>query len=355
MPKQSEIVLGESACVDTTQGKVVTACGPVWPQALGSVLMHEHFHCDFFDWQKEELVAEEKPISDERREYLMKEAVPYMQSCGRYGCFGFLEATPPPFRAWPTFYAEVSGLSGMHIILCTGCYRQIETGTFRVKKAVDAIWPFAVDASVEELEDYFTREILEGIHGTQVRAGAIKLAASAPRLTETETKAFRGGARAQKATGVHITTHCTRIGGETSQLRLLEEEGVDLSRVVIGHTAVHLMNPECRKVCLHWMRRGANFMPSNMGIRDDPRRWQPLVDAIHEVFDAGLGDRLCTGLDWAFTSESGPFGPCDYIPPPPFEHMFTHTLPAFREMGLAAEEEKAMLYHNPWRILPVRK
>ena len=114
----------------------------------------------------------------------------------------------------------------------------------------DSIWPFARRASVEELADTFTGEILEGINGTTVRAGAIKLAASAPALTETETKAFRAGSRAQKATGVHITTHCTKLGGETTQLRLLDKEGVDLSRVVIGHTAGHLMDPDCRKVCL---------------------------------------------------------------------------------------------------------
>ena len=81
---------------------------------------------------------------------------------------------------------------------------------------------------------------------------------------------------------------------------------------------------------------------------------QPLVDAIHEIFDAGFGGQLCLGLDCAFSSESGPFKYC-IIPPPPFLYMFTHTLPAFRELGLTGEEEDALMRANPQRILPVQK
>ena len=81
---------------------------------------------------------------------------------------------------------------------------------------------------------------------------------------------------------------------------------------------------------------------------------ETLVEAVHEVFDAGLGRHLCLGLDCAFPSESGPFRYC-IIPPPPFLYMFTHTLPALREMGLAAEEEEAMMLENPRRIVPVRR
>lgn len=336
-------------------GEVLTVRGPVEASALGRVLMHEHLHCDTYDWDACELVSEERPISEERRRLLMEEAVPYLKKCNDHGCFAFVEATPPPWRAWPSFYAEASEAANINIILCTGFYREVEQGTYWVKNPDDATWPFVRSAPVEELAELCTKEILEGIRGTEVRAGAIKLGSSAPEFTEAERKAFRAGARAQKATGVHITTHCTKLGAETTQLRLLDREGVDLDRVVIGHTAAHLMDRECRKACMDWMKRGANFLPTNLGIGEDPGRWRPLVEAVHEVFDAGLGDRLCFGLDWAFTSESGPFGACGFVPPPPFLHMFTHTLPALREMGLTAEEEQAIMLENPRRIVPVRR
>lgn len=334
------------------KGKVITVRGLVEPSALGRVMMHEHLHSDCYDWEKDELVTEEKPITQERRELLMKEAIPFLKKCNDYGCFAYLDTTPPPWRAWPTFYIEASEAANMHIILCTGFYREVEYGTYWVKKPEYSIWPFVTNSSVEELTEFCTKEVLEGIHGTEVRAGAIKLGSSQPEMTETERKAFLAGARAQKATGVHITTHCTQIGAETSQLRIFDDEGVDLNRVVIGHTARHLMDSDCRKVCIEWMKRGVTFLPTNLSIGENPERWRPLVEAIHEIFELGLGDKLVLGLDCAFASEREQFVYC-IIPPPPYLYMFKHTLPEFRKMGLTVEEEEAIMVKNPQRILPV--
>jgi len=343
------------------KGKVITACGPVEPKTLGRVMMHEHLHSDSFDYDKNELVSEEKPITPERRALLMNEAVPYLKKCNEYGCHAFVDTTMPPWRAWPTFYPEASRAANMQIILCTGFYREIEVGTYWAKTPELAVWPYVRKSSVEELRDMCIREIVEGIHGTPVHAGAIKLGSSQPKMTEAEEKTFRAGARAQKATGVHITTHCTVVGAINSQLKVFEDEGVDLTRVVIGHTAWALCKPDGRKICVDWMKRGANFLPTNMGIgQDGGENWRPLIEAIHEVFNAGLGDRIAGfGLDWAFCSgegqtKDGRFGPCTFVPPPPFVHMFTHTLPAFRKMGLTAAEEETIMLRNPQRIIPVQ-
>ena len=271
------------------RGKVITVRGPVEPTALGRVMMHEHLHFDSYDAEAGRLVVEESPMSEARRALLAREALPYVQQCTAHGCFGFLEASMAPWRAWPTWYAEASEATGVHIILCTGFYREMEVGRFWVKTLDEAIWPWVRSASVEELAEFCIREIAEGVDGTGVRAGAIKLGTSQAELTETEEKTFRAGARAQRATGVHITTHCTAFGAETNQLRVLEEEGVDLTRVVIGHTVPHLTHPEVRKTVLDWMHRGANFMPTNLAIGEDTEEWRPLIEAIHEVFEAWPG------------------------------------------------------------------
>ena len=165
------------------------------------------------------------------------------------------------------------------------------------------------------------------------------------------------GARAQQQTGVHITTHCTAFGAETSQLTILELNGVDLNRVVVGHTAWHLMDPKHAATVMEWMKRGAGFLPTNLGIwpgQDPVAAWQPLVDAIHRVFDAGVGDKLSLGLDSGYCSESGPFSPVAFLPPDPWCHLFTHVLPTFRSLGLTEEEEHAMLVTNPKQVLPVQ-
>ena len=166
------------------KGKALTVSGPVAPEALGRVMMHEHLHSDIYDWEKDDLINEERPISPERREYLLNDAVPLLRRClEEFDMGAYMDTTMPPWRAWPTFYPEVSEASGVHIVLCTGYYREVEQGTYWVKGPADQIWPFVRTASVEELAEYCIREIVEGIHGTDVHAGAIKLGTSAPEMT----------------------------------------------------------------------------------------------------------------------------------------------------------------------------
>ncbi|MBI3987658.1 MAG: hypothetical protein HY343_12095 [Lentisphaerae bacterium] len=281
-------------------GKVLTARGPVEPSSLGRVLMHEHLHCDMYNWAMQTFIEKEAPASPERRAYLLKEAVPHLKACHAHDCHAYCDVTMPPWRCWPDLYREVAEAADFHIIVATGFYREVEVGTYWVKKPEHRMWPTAISAPLEALVEFCSKEILEGIRGSPLRAGVIKLGTSASEMTELEKKTFRIGARAQKATGVHITTHCTRLGAETSQLKILDQEGVDLRRVVIGHTAWHLSDPACRKVCLDWMKRGANFLPTNLGIptKDpDGKQWEGLIAGIHRVFDAGHGDKLVFGLD----------------------------------------------------------
>ena len=175
-------------------------------------------------------------------------------------------------------------------------------------------------------------------------------------MTPNELKAFIAGARAQRVTGVHITTHCTKLGAETSQLTVLAREGVDLRRVVIGHVAWHLSDASYRKTILEWMKEGANFLPTNLGIWPDRdiEIWRPLVEGIHEVFDKGHGDKLFLGLDSGYCSESCPFTRVKFLPEPPWLHLFEAVLPAFRKLGLTDKEEEQMLKMNPKRIIPVQ-
>jgi len=340
------------------KGKVITALGLIDPSVLGRVMMHEHLHSDLWDWEKDELIKEEKPATAERRQHLLDNAVPHLaRAREEYGMGAYCDCTMPPWRCWPDLYREVSEASGVNIVIATGFYREIEVGKYYVKRSEDAIWPFVRESPEEVLAEMCIREIREGLHDTDIRAGCIKLGTSQPEMTEAEKKTFRAGARAQLETGVHVTTHCTQIGAETSQLAILEEEGVDLTRVVIGHTCWHLANPDCRRVVLEWMKRGANFLPTNMCEQEGDLHWigyTGLIDAIHEAFDAGLGEHLLFGLDSGYCSEAGPFEPAPFLPPDPWLYMFTDVLPAFREMGLTADEEEAIMVTNPARILPVQ-
>jgi phosphotriesterase-related protein len=326
-------------------GKVVTVRGEVAPEALGAVLMHEHLHSACREWH-------EGPTLPERFKLLMEYAVPNLRRLHESGCHGMVEATPMPWRAWPDTYVQIAEAGDLHIILSTGFYREMEVGSYWVKDASQAIWPVVREKSVDELAEMCIRELTEGVHGTAVRAGVVKLGSSAKELTEAEKKAFRAGAAAQQATGVSITTHCTAAGGHVTQLTELAEAGVDPARIVIGHTTRHVVQEN--ETVREWMKRGATFLPTNLRMDQDWEFWADFVRAVRELFQAGLGQHLVLGLDWAFETEQGPFVPCTFMPPPPYRYMFTHTLPRFRKLGLEEEAIQQMMVANPARILPVQ-
>jgi len=327
-----------------TKGKVVTVRGEVDPAVLGGVLMHEHLYCSCRDWV-------EGPTPPDRVEMVMSYGVPNLRKLHDDGCHALVDCTPMPWRAWPDTYLKIAEAADLHVILSTGFYREMEVGGYWVERPEQAIWPAVREKSIEELAELCAREITEGLHGTDVRAGIVKLGSSGAELTAAETKAFRAGAAAQQATGVAITTHCTASGAHLSQLELLTEAGADPARLIIGHTQGHLVR-ETDSV-REWMRRGATFLATNLRMDGDWEFWTDFVAVVRRLFDEGLGGQIALGLDWAFDTEQGPFLGCSFMPPPPFRYIFTHTLPRFRKLGLEESQIEQMMVANTARVLPV--
>lgn len=356
-------------------GKVLTVSGPVAPAALGAVLMHEHVYFDVYEqepWRVRgrrgepgfavsmegdawPLCRVEKPATAERLRFMLDDAVPLLRDCRKGNGLGaVVDVSMAPWRGWPDVYRQVSQAAGVQIVMATGFYRELELGLHWAATPDDQIWPFVRQSPVEALADYCVREVAEGIHGTGVRAGCIKIGSTGAALTPAELKTFRAAARAQALTGVHVTTHCTQLGAESSQLALLDAEGVDLRRVVIGHTGWHLSDPHYRRVVREWMKRGASFMPTNLDMSKGIEPWRPLVESIHECFDAGFGGQVFLSMDHGYCSAPGhPFDRAHFMPGEPFVSMFALVLPALRALGLTAAEERQIMVENPARILPV--
>ena len=121
------------------------------------------------------------------------------------------------------FLEQVSRESGVQIVCATGTWLDIPREFWK--------------ATPNMIAPLYIREIEEGIEGTGIKAGIIKVANDMGGVTPEEEIILRAAARAQKATGVPISTHTyalERVGEE--QVRIFEDEGVELSRVYIGHS-----------------------------------------------------------------------------------------------------------------------
>ena len=328
-------------------GSAMTVGGPVSPDRLGAVLMHEHIYADIDGMH-------EGPTPPERVELLRGYCAPNLKRLNEYGCHAIVDATPIPLRAEPWVYEEMARTSGLNIILSTGFYREAEPNEGRPCGAgIAHRWldSRVVDNDVGAIADIMVGEFEEGIRGSDVRPGIIKLASSSSEFTPGEEKALRAGALAQQRTGLAITTHVQGLGAAEAQLNLLEDAGADPSRVILGHTAHHVLHIPW--VVRSLMQRGATFLLTNLRMDYSLDFNEGIVREIRRLFNDGFGDRLALGLDWAFENEQGVFIPCSFMPPPPYVYMFTNTLPWFRKLGLEEDAIETMLVHNPARLLPV--
>jgi 5-phospho-D-xylono-1,4-lactonase len=91
------------------------------------------------------------------------------------------------------------------------------------------------DTPERELVSRLVQDLTEGMDGTDVRAGVIKVGSSLDRVTELEHRVIRAAAAAQRETGAPITTHTTAGTAAIQQVRALEAAEADRSHVGVGH------------------------------------------------------------------------------------------------------------------------
>ncbi|MFQ5874273.1 MAG: phosphotriesterase [Dehalococcoidia bacterium] len=245
---------------------VRTVLGDISPKELGAVLPHEH---TFFHW----LGAESDHRSSyDREEVLQAVASELKRVKEAHGVSGLVDVTTSDAGRNVEFMAELSRRSGVHIVAATGFYTQ--------SMGIPYYWRVR---PIDALEEFFAREIAEGVIGTDTKCGVIKLASgpelgkplpalgaevddSAGRPAPHEERAFKAAARVQKRLGVAITTHTDpydwAIGNiGAGQLDLLEEGGADLSRCIIGHAEGNRDISQLVEI----LKRGANVGIDTIG------------------------------------------------------------------------------------------
>jgi phosphotriesterase-related protein len=198
---------------------VQTVTGRVLPEALGRTLIHEHVLIGFPGWELDALA----PRFD--RAEAMARAIDQMQQLRDLGVGTFVDPCPMDLGRDVEFLAELSQKSGLQIVCTTGAYFEAEgiTYTFR-------------HLPVEEITAIYIKEISEGVGDTGIRAGAVKIATGAQRISDYERKLVQAGARAARETGVPLISHTQEGSCGHEQIDLVTGEGVSAERLVVGHS-----------------------------------------------------------------------------------------------------------------------
>src|SRR5271166_4404133 len=206
--------------------QIETVRGPIDSTHLGVTLMHEHvfvLDTEILNNYPEDWGAEEKRVAD---------AIGRMNELKSRGVDTIVDLTVIGLGRYIPRIQRVAAQTQLHLIVATGIYTYHDLPFYFHFRG-----PGTILGGPELIADMFVRDIEHGIADTGVKAGILKCATDEPGLTPGVERILRATAQAHRRTGVPISTHTharRRVG--LDQQRIFTEEGVDLSRVVIGHS-----------------------------------------------------------------------------------------------------------------------
>jgi len=298
--------------------QVMTVTGPVSGDQLGVVLPHEHI---FFNHMKEY-----------RGDGLMEDeelAVLEVRAAVDAGVRTIVDTTNRDIGRQPEKTRRVAQRLGINVVLGSGWYRH---------PFIDTAW--FDSRSTDGVADDIVHDLEVGIGGTDVRAGIIGEIGCDRVITSHEERSFRAAARAHLRTGVTISTHAARWPVGLDQLDILEQEGVDPRRVIVGHSDMFQTTDYQAALARRgaWVQFDCVDMQSDYDVARE-------IGYIENAAREGYLDRILLSQDICQRSQFKVYGGIGY------DVMFTRFFPLLRKAGISEEQIRLMTVENPRRAL----
>ncbi|MEX1168984.1 MAG: hypothetical protein WEE50_02455, partial [Chloroflexota bacterium] len=308
---------------------IQTVLGAIEPAALGFTLPHEHTQIALWQiegrWDYWQLTRDEPLILGELGKFRAA------------GGSGLADLTLPGVGRDPAWLRRLAEASGLHLVMGCGWYR---TAYYPPESLIDR-------RSVDDLADELVGEFVNGVGDSGVRPGIIgEIGTDKPWVSPSEERVHRAVARAARRTGMAISTHAVMSAVGLDQLRIFEEEGADLSRVVIGHADSYPLLEHCLEV----LRRGANLEFDFLGMSFTPTERHGegrIVELVCELIARGHADRILLSQDVCHDSQLTAYEGNGYV------YLAEAFLPRLRSAGVTAAEIETMTVDNPRRLLTI--
>ncbi len=319
---------------------VETVRGPVNTADLGPTYMHEHVFV--LDADVQQNYPAEWGSEDDR----VADAVVKLKALAGQGIRSIADPTVVGLgRYIPRIHRIAEQVPELNIIVATGCYTYGQVPFFFYYRgpALSAGLGFDVP---DPMVDMFIGDITEGIAGSGAKAAFLKCAIDHQGMTDGVARVMRAVARAHRHTGAPITvhTHPASQTGLAVERLLCQEEGVDATRVVLGHSGDssdidHLSALADRGFILGMDRFGINIETT----------FESRADTLVEMCRRGYADRMVLAhdaacyLDWIDPNVLAMMTQWNYL------HIHDDVLPYIRERGVTEEQIESMLVETPRR------
>jgi phosphotriesterase-related protein len=317
---------------------VETVRGPVDTADLGPTLMHEHVFVLTTDVQQnypEEWGSEQERVAD---------AVQRLNKLASVGVRTIVDPTVVGLGRYIPRIQQIAAQVDLNIVVATGLYTYDDVPFFFHNRgpALSAMLGTEVP---DPMVDLFVGDITDGIAGTGVKAAFLKCAIDHQGLTAGVERAMRAVAKAHRRTGAPITVHThpeSRQG--LAVQKVLDEEGVDPRRVVLGHSgdttdADHLCQLADAGFILGMDRFGLNATTT----------FEARADIVVEMCRRGHADSMVLSQDASCYIDWVDPNIMPFLAQWHYTHIHEEVLPYLREHGVTEEQIQTMLVTNPRR------
>lgn len=336
----------------------MTVLGPVSPDQLGVTLPHEHILIDLRCWWIDPPEASLKAIAREpvslanlgilRREPFMSQdnlvlldAELALEEVGKFKRAGgstITDVTNLGIGRDPLVLKGISIETGLNIIMGSGYY-------------IAASHPPEINQkTVKEIEEEIVQDVTVGVGDTGVRAGIIGEIGTSYPITDNEVTSLRAAARAQRRTGAPLTLHPYPWAKEgLAILDIIEEDGADLSRVIMSHMNPTLYDQDYHRAIaqrgtyIEFDLMGMEFYGDSSGI-STPRDTESVASISQLIADGHL-ERILMSHDVCLKMQLTAYGGWGYA------HILHHIVPMLKKEGVTDEQIQTILVKNPRRVL----
>src|SRR5579875_791044 len=316
--------------------EIQTVRGPLDTSSLGHTLMHEHvfvLSTEIMQNYPEDWGDEEQRVAD---------AISRLNELKSAGIDTIVDLTVTGLGRYIPRIQRIAAATNLNIVVATGLYTYNDVPHYFHFRG-----PGTLLDGPEIMTDMFVRDITEGIADTGVKAAILKCATDEPGVTPGVERVLRAVARAHRETGVPISTHThagTRRGLE--QQRIFAEEGVDLSRVVIGHSG----DTTDVEYLEELIAAGSYIGMDRFGI-DVILPFEERVDIVARMCERGHADKMVLSHDAACHNDWLDDEVLAQVTPRwNYLHITHDVIPALRERGVTDEQLHQMLVDNPRSI-----
>ena len=307
-----------------------TVLGPISEDELGVTLMHEHIVVNIVGAD-----SSEKPYAiDDVVEYVL----PYLMEAKEKKLQTIVEATPLGLGRDLDSLVECSKKSRLNIITCTGAWDGMDVRGKSVPAAIR-------EMSIDQIANVWTKEFEEGIDGTDIKPGFIKLAlGDEGEIFPLQEKLLRAAVITSNKTGMVIQCHIFESSSVPSAIKIIEDEKLPFDRFIWVHADGQM---DMEKI-LEFGKKGIWLEFDCIGAAEDFSKYPP---AIKKLFEENLINQLLFGQDsgsyWIKEEK-------EEWPMRPYARFFTEFTPFCVKEGIDSKLINKVITENSKRALSIK-